>query len=264
MGMKTRGGYTDITPAEQKSPRQTHHCEEHLLSSQARRWNLQIGKLQVAATWEARVWRRLLPRSSACQFQLSQQVPWACKLSRFSRVWLFAALWTVTLQAPLSMGFSRQEYWSGFLCPPPGISIPGNETVLCLLHWEVGSLPLAPPGKPQQVLTSFQLGLLFGPFKSCFHFRDCPGGPVVENPPSIVGGKGLIPGQGARSHILGANKPMHHNERNLCTATRPHATRKTLSSPPPCKNCSHFNELLPYQIREGLLSTYHQQSKIKS
>ena len=32
----------------------------------------------------------------------------------------FSALWTVAHQAPLSMGFSRQEYWSGLLCPPPG------------------------------------------------------------------------------------------------------------------------------------------------
>ena len=37
----------------------------------------------------------------------------------FSRVWLFATLWTVARQAPLSMGFSRQEYWSGLPCPPP-------------------------------------------------------------------------------------------------------------------------------------------------
>ena len=29
-------------------------------------------------------------------------------------------LWTVAHEAPLSMGFSRQEYWSGLLCPPPG------------------------------------------------------------------------------------------------------------------------------------------------
>ena len=29
-------------------------------------------------------------------------------------------LWTLARQAPLSMGFTRQEYWSGFLCPPPG------------------------------------------------------------------------------------------------------------------------------------------------
>ena len=35
---------------------------------------------------------------------------------------LFATPWTVALQAPLSMGFSRQEYWSGLPCPPPGIS----------------------------------------------------------------------------------------------------------------------------------------------
>ena len=33
---------------------------------------------------------------------------------------LFATLWTVAGQAPLSMGFSRQEYWSGLPCPPPG------------------------------------------------------------------------------------------------------------------------------------------------
>ena len=31
-----------------------------------------------------------------------------------------ATLWTVAFQAPLSMGFSRQEYWSGLPCPPPG------------------------------------------------------------------------------------------------------------------------------------------------
>ena len=43
-----------------------------------------------------------------------------CVLSRFSRVWLFATLWTVACQAPLSMGFSRQEYWSGLPFPPPG------------------------------------------------------------------------------------------------------------------------------------------------
>ena len=41
-------------------------------------------------------------------------------LSCFSHVWLFVTLWTVALQAPLSMGFSRQEYWSGLPCPPPG------------------------------------------------------------------------------------------------------------------------------------------------
>ena len=41
-------------------------------------------------------------------------------LSRFSHVQLSVTLWTVACQAPLSMGFSRQEYWSGLPCPPPG------------------------------------------------------------------------------------------------------------------------------------------------
>ena len=39
-------------------------------------------------------------------------------LSRFSRVQLFVTPWTVTYQAPLSKGFSRQEYWSGLPCLP--------------------------------------------------------------------------------------------------------------------------------------------------
>ena len=50
--------------------------------------------------------------------------------SSFSHVQLFATLRTVAHQAPLSMGFSRQEYWSGLPCPPPGdLPDPGIETV---------------------------------------------------------------------------------------------------------------------------------------
>ena len=41
------------------------------------------------------------------------------KVKSFSCVWLFATLWTVAHQAPLSMGFSRQEYWSGLPFPSP-------------------------------------------------------------------------------------------------------------------------------------------------
>ena len=43
-----------------------------------------------------------------------------CVLSHFSCVQLCVTLWTVAHQAPLSMGFSRQEYWNGLPCPPPG------------------------------------------------------------------------------------------------------------------------------------------------
>ena len=46
----------------------------------------------------------------------------------FGRVWLFATPRTVALQAPLSMGFFKQEYWSGLPCPPPGdLPEPGME-----------------------------------------------------------------------------------------------------------------------------------------
>ena len=73
-----------------------------------------------------------------------------CMLSHFNRVQLFVTLWTVTYQASLSMGFSRQEYWSGLPCPPPGdLSNPGIEPVSPMPnpHWQAGALPLAPPGK---------------------------------------------------------------------------------------------------------------------
>ena len=41
-------------------------------------------------------------------------------LSHFSCVWLFVTLWAVAVPLPLSMGFSKQGYWSGLPCPPPG------------------------------------------------------------------------------------------------------------------------------------------------
>ena len=44
----------------------------------------------------------------------------ACVLNQYSRVRLFGTLWTGVHQALLSIGFSRQEYWSGLPCPPPG------------------------------------------------------------------------------------------------------------------------------------------------
>ena len=72
-------------------------------------------------------------------------------LSLFSYVWLFATPWTAAHQAPLCMGFSRQECWSGWPCPPPE-HLPNtgrwNPCLLCLLHWQGRFLPVAPPGKP--------------------------------------------------------------------------------------------------------------------
>ena len=73
-----------------------------------------------------------------------------CVLSYFSRVQLFVTPWTVARQSALSMGFSRQEYWSGGhalfqgIFPTQGL----NLCLLCLLLLQAGSLPLMPPEKP--------------------------------------------------------------------------------------------------------------------
>ena len=58
------------------------------------------------------------------------------------RVWLFATLWMVAHQAPLSLGFPRQEYWSGLPFPSPG-EIPNPRIKLTS-----GFFTTEPPGKP--------------------------------------------------------------------------------------------------------------------
>ena len=72
-----------------------------------------------------------------------------CLLSSFSRVQLFVTPWTVAHQAPLSMGFSRQEYWSGVPCPPPGdLHDPGIKPVSpASPALQADSLSTEPPGK---------------------------------------------------------------------------------------------------------------------
>ena len=64
------------------------------------------------------------------------------KVKSLVRVQLFATPWTVAHQAPLSMGFSRQEYWSGVPLPSPDQGSNAG-----LLHWEFGALVTGPPGK---------------------------------------------------------------------------------------------------------------------
>ena len=67
----------------------------------------------------------------------------ACVLSRFSPVQLFVTPWIGAQQAPLSMGFSRQEYWSGLPCPPPGdLPKPGIEP-MSLMSPALGLLALS-------------------------------------------------------------------------------------------------------------------------
>ena len=69
------------------------------------------------------------------------------KVKSLSRVRLFATSWAVAYQASLSMGFSRQEYWSGVPFPSPGdLPDPGIESRSPAL--EADALTSEPPGKP--------------------------------------------------------------------------------------------------------------------
>ena len=84
---------------------------------------------------------------------------WKVKGKLLSRVWLLATPWTAAHQAPPSMGFSRQEYWSGVPLPFPQLS------TNCLLRWSQGL-----------------------PWQSV----------VIKTLSSLAGGVGSIPGQGAK------------------------------------------------------------------
>ena len=79
---------------------------------------------------------------------------WKVKVKPPSYVRLLVTPWTAAYQAPLSMGFFRQEYWSGLPCPPSGdLSDPGIEPRSPTL--QADALTSEPPGKPE--LTYFSL-----------------------------------------------------------------------------------------------------------
>ena len=101
-------------------------------------------------------------------------------LSHLSHFQLFMTLWTVACQAPLSMGFSRQEYWSGLPCPPPG-DLPDPEIEPTSLMspalagrffttnatWEVPGVRLAGPSSPLAIFM-VALSRLFKLLESVF------------------------------------------------------------------------------------------------
>ena len=82
-----------------------------------------------------------------------------CVPSRFSRIRLFETLWTVARQAPLSIGFSRQEYWSGVpFLPPEDLPDPGIEPESpAAPALQVDSLPPSHRGGPFMVSSSGQM-----------------------------------------------------------------------------------------------------------
>ena len=77
-------------------------------------------------------------------------------MQSLSHVRLFATPWTIAHQAPLFMGFSRQEYWSGLPFPSPGDLLnpgikPGSPTL------QADFLPSVSPGKPRKDISYFQI-----------------------------------------------------------------------------------------------------------
>ena len=109
--------------------------------------------------WDLIPWLGMEPRPSALGVQ--SPTHWTTReilmhvfmLSHSSRVWLFLTLWTVICQAPLSMGFSRQEIPEWVVSR--GSSPRRDPTHVCFPCWQEGSLPLAPPGKPMETAWRF-------------------------------------------------------------------------------------------------------------
>ena len=89
-----------------------------------------------------------------CTFIVSPEIQWSEAVRSVSRVWLFATPWGVAYLAPLSMGFSRQECWSGLPFPSPGdLPDPGIKPRSPAL--QADALQSEPPGKPRNPTFSF-------------------------------------------------------------------------------------------------------------
>ena len=84
---------------------------------------------------------------------LKESLVCACvRTEAISPVRLSVTPWTVDRHAPLSIGFSRQEYWSGLPCPPPG-DLPNSGIKPRSPAFQADSLPSEPPGKAKESLT---------------------------------------------------------------------------------------------------------------
>ena len=154
------------TGAEQLEPlKATQLCKSTILhwnfkkGKAAAVFSLQTGSIpkQTLTTQLLRIWNAFSQKNTMTKrvsfagtskgaWAFHNQVKWKGKCHSLSRVLLFATLWTTVRQAPLSMGFSRQEYWSRLPFPSPG-DLPNPGIKSCLL---LGRQIFyhEPPGKP--------------------------------------------------------------------------------------------------------------------
>ena len=118
-----------------------------------------------------------------------------------SQVQIFATPWTVPHQTPLSMGFSRQEYWSGLPCPPPG-ALPNPEIKPQSPALQVESLQSEPPGKPKMEAAAAAAKSLQSCPTLCDPIDGSPPGPAV---PGILQARTL--------EWVAISPPMHESEK---------------------------------------------------
>ena len=113
----------------------------------------------------------------------------ASMLSCFSQVQLFATLWTIVHQALLPMGFSRQEYWSGLPCPPPGdLPNPGIEPESPVSPaFQAVSLLLSHQGNPTGTIQFISVQLL-----SCVQLFVTPWTTACQASLSITNSQSLL------------------------------------------------------------------------
>ena len=131
--------------------------------------------------------------------------------SSLSRVRLFATPWTVAHQTPLSMGFSKQEYWNGLPCPPPGdLPNPGIEPRSPAL--QADSLLSEPPGKPINAIDLYKRYRCVSAAAASKSLQSCPTlcDPIDGSPP---GSPSL--GFSRQEHWSGFSfpSPMHESEK---------------------------------------------------
>ena len=115
-------------------------------------WHAVIHGVAKSRTWLSD-WTELNWTESLPKPMISTNVMTSIEVKLLSRVWLFVTPWTLSYQAPLSMGFLRQEYWSGLLFPSPGdLPNPGIEPWSPAL--QADALPSEPQGKPMTSMAS--------------------------------------------------------------------------------------------------------------
>ena len=117
-------------------------------------------------------------------------------LSGFSHVWLFLTPWTFAHQVPLSMGFSRQEYWSGLPWPPPrDLPGPGIKTTSLMSPALTGGF-FTSSATWEAIIYHTHTYMSHMCLRVFIHTYGSPGGSVVKNLPANARDTGSIPRSG--------------------------------------------------------------------